>query len=81
MTLWPWHPTSEIGWTLFIVLAPPFYLIGQLFFDWVWSTRLGVFVSKRPSPVMRITLGVFMLLLIILIIIFAGNFLIKLFGT
>ena len=80
MTLWPWHPTSEIGWTLFIVFAPPFYLIGE-FFDWVWSTRLGVFVSKRPSPVMRITLGVFMLLLIILIIIFAGNFLIKLFGT
>jgi hypothetical protein len=56
--LWPAVPSSWPGWLLFVILAPPLYIAGELASNWFWSTRAARAVSQHPSRLVRITAGV-----------------------
>ena len=51
-------PASIGSWALFVVVAPPLYVIAHGVAEWAWSSRFGRFVAEHPSRLARITMGV-----------------------
>lgn len=64
LQFWPAVPKTARGWVLFVAFAPPLYLLGEAVSEWLWSTRIGRYISNHPSPAMRVTLGVVLFSLI-----------------
>ena len=58
LTIWPTVPQSPVGWIVFFVFAPPLYVLGEVLFEYLWSTKLGRAISDHPSRFVRITAGV-----------------------
>jgi hypothetical protein len=54
----PSVPTTTRGFFLFVLFAPPIYLIGETFFSWVFSEEHGRGISTRRFSLARILLGV-----------------------
>jgi hypothetical protein len=55
---WPVVPSSWPGWLLFVILAPPLYILGELAAERFWSSRAARAVSQHPSRFLRIAAGV-----------------------
>ena len=51
-------PASFGSWALFVVVAPPLYVIAHGAAEWAWSTRFCKWVAGHPSRWVRITTGV-----------------------
>jgi hypothetical protein len=56
--VWPMHPSRIGSWVLFVIVAPPLYLLASGLAEWAWTTRPGKFISEHPSQFVRISLGV-----------------------
>lgn len=56
--LWPAHPGSLVGWVVFLLVAPPLFLLVMAVAERASHTRLARFVSSHPSAWVRIGLGV-----------------------
>ena len=55
---WPHLPRSVGGWVLFVLFAPPLYLLAEAIGEWIGTTRLARFTSEHPSRSVRILLVV-----------------------
>lgn len=58
MEVWPAVPTTSKGWALFVLIAPPAYVLVEGLSEWLWATRAGQAVSNHPSTSVRIAGGV-----------------------
>lgn len=50
----PRVPRTRVGLLLFIIIAPPFYVLGDGFFGWLFSDKHGRSISSRSFSVLRI---------------------------
>jgi hypothetical protein len=62
INLWPWHPRSWQAWLLFVVLAPPLLLAGELLGEAALhnpvADAVGRATSRKTFSWMRVTYGV-----------------------
>lgn len=56
--LWPHLPRSQLQWLVLIALGPPFYVLGEAFFGWLFSEAHGRAISERRFSVTRIAVAV-----------------------
>ncbi len=54
---WPEVPHSTLKWVLFIVFAPPLYVLGEEFFGWLLSAKHGATISPRHFSGKRILIA------------------------
>lgn len=65
--LWPIVPASSAQWLLFIVLAPPIYVVTEASWGWIFSEKHGNSISRQKFSLLRVLmafpfiLGVFLL--------------------
>lgn len=55
---WPYVPRSAVGILLFMVVAPPVYLLAEFASDGFWQTNVGRRISSHPSSFVRMGVGV-----------------------
>jgi len=58
---WPRVPHSVLQWVLFIALGPPLYLLGEAFFEWLFSRKHGHAISPHRFSVKRILFALLVL--------------------
>ena len=51
--LWPEIPRSWLQWFLLFTFGPPLYLLGEAFFEWLFSASHGRAISARGFSVAR----------------------------
>jgi hypothetical protein len=56
--LWPHLPRTAVGWVVFVVVGPALYLLGELLFERLMSTRPARALAQHPSSGLRIFVGV-----------------------
>jgi len=54
LALWPDLPQSKLMWVLLVFFGPPFYVLGEAFFGWVFSERHGYSISSSGFSFKRI---------------------------
>ena len=54
---WPEVPHSALKWVLFIVFAPPLYVLGEAFFGWLLSAKHGAAISPKRFSGKRILIA------------------------
>ncbi|MFZ2652078.1 MAG: hypothetical protein WA210_18425 [Burkholderiaceae bacterium] len=55
--LWPQLARSQLQWLVLIALGPPFYVLGEAFFGWLFSEAHGRAISTRRISVTRIAVA------------------------
>ena len=58
-------PHSKSQWLLFIAFGPPLYVLGEAFFDWMFSTKHGQAISPRGFSVARVLIALPVVLVLI----------------
>lgn len=54
LALWPDLPQSKLIWVLLVLFGPPLYVLGEAFFDWLFSERHGHSISSSGLSFKRI---------------------------
>ena len=71
---YPWHPITVLGWTIFFLLIPPFYMLFKFVSSIIFSNRIGEKIeSRKVAPLIsgqRIVYVLFVMLLFLAIILF-----------
>lgn len=64
MLVWraPRFPQSRLEWFLVLVVGPPFYVLGEGFFGWLFSAERGRQISSRPFSLLRVLLALLVVL-------------------
>lgn len=57
LQFWPSLPESRSQWLLIIAFGPPFYVLGEAFFTWLFSPAHGHAVSSSRSAIARIVIA------------------------
>lgn len=66
---WPDLPKTKLGWGVLMVFGPPAYLVGESFFEWLFSQKHGKAISSKLFSWRRIFVA-----LVLVVIIFGIGF-------
>lgn len=67
-------PSTVLGWISLLVLGPPLYLLGEWFFEKIFSTERGRRMSDKRFSVKRISFALIIMLPFLLFIFFLSYF-------
>lgn len=65
--LWPNLPKSKPQWVVFLLVAPPLYVLGEAFFGWLFSDEHGSAMSPRGFSVGRVLVALPVVCLVVLV--------------
>jgi hypothetical protein len=58
-------PKSKSQWLWFVAVGPPLYVLGEVFFDWLFSPEHGHAVSARRFSVARVLIALPVVLVVL----------------
>ncbi|MCI0558558.1 MAG: hypothetical protein MN733_08690 [Nitrososphaera sp.] len=62
LQFWPNVPRSKDHWVLLVAFGPPFYLLGESFFGWLFSRKHGQALSDSKFSLTRIVFALVIML-------------------